>query len=128
MKSSTCFLIASTTRGCEWPVAQTATPALKSRKMLPSTSSIIAPFARLMTSGYGRVYEGEMDFASRSTISLAFGPGNSVLIFGTFADFSSAAPFMLLPPTFFFRITRHFSFVIAGDGFDLGFRHADRKR
>src|SRR5262245_72008 len=94
MNSSTCFLIASTTRGCECPVEQTATPALKSRKMLPSTSSIIAPFARLMTNGYGRVYEGEMYFASRSTISLALGPGNSVLIWGTFADFSSAEPFI----------------------------------
>src|SRR5262245_33399606 len=127
MKSSTCFLIASTTRGCECPVAQTATPALKSRKMLPSTSSIIAPFARLMTNGYGRVYEGEMYFVSRSTISLALGPGNSVLIWGTFADFSSAAPFMLLPPLFFLHITRHFSFVIAGYGFDSGFRPDDRQ-
>jgi hypothetical protein len=35
--------MAATTFGCEWPVEQTAMPAAKSRKRLPSTSVTLMP-------------------------------------------------------------------------------------
>ena len=43
INSAACFWIAATTSGWQWPVAQTAMPAAKSRNVLPSTSSIMAP-------------------------------------------------------------------------------------
>src|SRR6185503_7306444 len=78
-----CSWIALTTSGWQWPVEQTATPALQSKKMLPSTSSTQTPLARSATSlKEGRGYEGVTNFASASTIFLPFGPGSAVLISG----------------------------------------------
>src|ERR1041384_4509837 len=77
--------MARTTSGWQWPVEQTATPALQSRKMLPSTSSTQTPLARSATSlKDGRGYDGFTNFASASTISLPLGPGSAVLIWGRF--------------------------------------------
>ena len=67
--------IALTTLGWQCPALVTAIPAVKSRKRLPSRSSTIAPFARLMTSGYMRVYDGDMTRSSRASHSAARGPG-----------------------------------------------------
>src|SRR5438270_14098298 len=74
--------MAATTSGWQWPVDATAMPAEKSRNSLPSTSSIIAPRPRLATSGYERVYDGEMARASSFTMRAAFGPGSLVLMTG----------------------------------------------
>src|SRR6185503_20906678 len=80
---SDCCWIAFTTSGWQCPVEQTATPALQSKKMLPSTSSTQTPLARSATSlKEGRGYEGVTNFASASTIFLPFGPGSAVLISG----------------------------------------------
>src|SRR5918996_6602292 len=80
---SDCSWIALTTSGWQWPVEQTATPALQSRNTLPSTSSTQTPLARSATSlNDGRGYDGLTNLASASTIFLPFGPGNSVLISG----------------------------------------------
>src|SRR5579859_271513 len=57
-------------------------PAEKSRNSLPSTSSTTTPRPRLATSGYERVYEGEISRASASNTRRALGPGNLVLILG----------------------------------------------
>src|SRR5579859_3850087 len=57
-------------------------PAEKSRNSLPSTSSTITPRPRLATSGYERVYEGEISRASATSTRRALGPGNFVLILG----------------------------------------------
>src|SRR6185436_9932486 len=80
---SVCCCIARTTSGWQWPVEQTATPALQSRKMLPSTSSTHTPLARSATSlKDGRGYDGLTNLASASTIFWPFGPGREVLISG----------------------------------------------
>src|SRR5215211_3897231 len=80
---SACCWIALTTSGWQCPVEQTATPALQSKKMLPSTSSTQTPFPRSATSlNDGRGYEGVTNFASSSTIFLPLGPGSAVLICG----------------------------------------------
>src|SRR6266699_956645 len=76
--------IAATTFGWQCPVEHTAIPAAKSRKALPSTSSTIAPCPRLATSGYSRVYDGDMNLASCSSTRLAFGPGSAVTSRGVF--------------------------------------------
>src|SRR3954463_9861417 len=57
-------------------------PAEKSRNSLPSTSSITTPRPRLATSGYERVYDGEIARASSFTMRAAFGPGSLVLMTG----------------------------------------------
>src|SRR2546423_14883393 len=74
--------MAATTSGWQWPVEVTAMPAEKSRNSLPSTSSITTPRPRLATSGYERVYDGEMARASSFTMRAAFGPGSLVLMTG----------------------------------------------
>src|SRR5919204_2886020 len=74
--------MAATTSGWQWPVEVTAMPEEKSRNSLPSTSSITQPRPRLATSGYERVYDGEIHSLSSSTICFAFGPGSLVLISG----------------------------------------------
>src|SRR5688500_9424159 len=75
--------MAWTTCGWQWPVEQTATPALQSKNMLPSTSSTQTPLARSATSlNEGRGYDGFTNWASASMIFLPFGPGSSVLISG----------------------------------------------
>src|ERR1051325_8005739 len=71
--------IASTTFGWQCPAATTAMPALQSRKRFPSTSSTIAPSPRAATSGYERVYDGDITRLSRSIIALALGPGTDVI-------------------------------------------------
>src|SRR5271165_6545534 len=57
-------------------------PAEKSKNSLPSTSVTTMPRPLLATSGYDRVYDGEMYFSSPSSTRLALGPGRAVLIFG----------------------------------------------
>src|SRR5437667_352870 len=47
--------MARTTSGCAWPVEHTAMPAFRSRKMLPSTSSTIAPAPRPGSCGRPRL-------------------------------------------------------------------------
>src|SRR5687768_9813655 len=75
--------MAWTTSGWQCPVEQTATPALQSKNILPSTSSTQTPFARSATSlNDGRGYAGLTNWASASTIFLPLGPGSSVLISG----------------------------------------------
>src|SRR5438045_1169482 len=75
--------MALTTSGWQWPVEQTATPALQSRNTLPSTSSTQTPLPRSATSlNEGRGYAGFTNFASASTIFFPFGPGRAVLISG----------------------------------------------
>src|ERR1051326_4077034 len=82
---SACCWIALTTSGFRSPVEQTATPALQSRKILPSTSSTQTPLARSATSlKDGRGYDGFTNFASASMIFLPLGPGSAVLISGRF--------------------------------------------
>src|SRR4026207_1401269 len=85
MSCSAWSWIAFTTSGWQWPVEQTATPALQSKKILPSTSSTQTPLARSATSlKDGRGYEGLTNFASASMIFLPLGPGSAVLISGRF--------------------------------------------
>src|SRR4051812_8878716 len=75
--------IAFTMSGWQWPVEQTATPALQSRNTFPSTSSTHTPLPRSATSlNDGRGYDGVTNLASASTIFLPFGPGSAVLICG----------------------------------------------
>src|SRR5947209_3441159 len=74
--------MASTTRGWQCPVEVTAMPAEKSKNSFPSTSVTTIPRPRFATSGYERVYEGEMYLSSPSRICLALGPGSVVLILG----------------------------------------------
>src|SRR5215469_12080162 len=74
--------MAATTSGWQWPVEVTAMPAEKSKNSLPSTSVTTTPRPLLATSGYERVYDGEMYFSSPARMRLAFGPGSAVLIFG----------------------------------------------
>src|SRR6267378_2801084 len=106
--------MASTTLGWQWPVEQTAMPAAKSRKAFPSISSTMAPRPFLATSGYSRVNDGDMNFASSSITLLACGPGSSMSSRGNFV---SAAVIIFLS-----------SFPIAMDGQRLmweGCRRAD---
>src|SRR6476469_7253391 len=75
--------MAFTTSGWQWPVEQTATPALQSRNIFPSTSSTQTPEPRSATSlNEGRGYAGLTNWASASTIFCPFGPGSAVLISG----------------------------------------------
>src|SRR5215216_231742 len=75
--------MARTTSGWQCPVEQTATPALQSRKTLPSTSSTHTPLPRSATSlNDGRGYAGLTNLASASMIFLPLGPGRAVLISG----------------------------------------------
>src|SRR5215469_3149616 len=85
ISSPACFRMAATTSGWQWPVEVTAIPAEKSRNSLPSTSVMTTPRPLLATSGYERVYEGEMYFSSPSSTRFAFGPGRAVLILGPIA-------------------------------------------
>ena len=57
-------------------------PALKSRKRLPSTSSMTHPRARRTTSGYTLVSDGLVTASSRAMTSRARGPGSSVVSAG----------------------------------------------
>src|SRR6185312_8108555 len=75
--------MAATTSGWQWPVDVTAMPAVKSRKRLPSTSSMTAPLPRATTSGEMRVYDGETERASRASNACALVPGKGVWIWGT---------------------------------------------
>src|SRR5258708_15652691 len=61
-------------------------PAAKSRKVFPSTSSTMAPRPFLATSGYSRVNDGDMNFASSSITLLACGPGSSIRSRGNFVS------------------------------------------
>src|ERR1700751_406129 len=74
--------MAATTSGWQCPVEVTAMPAEKSKNSLLSTSLTTMPRPLLATSGYDRVYDGEMYFSSPSSTRLAFGPGRAVLILG----------------------------------------------
>src|SRR5580658_360938 len=74
--------MAATTWGWQWPVEVTAMPAEKSKNSFPSTSVTTMPRPCLATSGYERVYDGEMYLLSPSSTRFAFGPGRAVLIFG----------------------------------------------
>src|ERR1700757_5476253 len=74
--------MAATTWGWQCPVEVTAMPAEKSKNSLPSTSVTTMPRPLLATSGYDRVYDGEMYCSSPSSTRLAFGPGRAVLILG----------------------------------------------
>src|SRR6266705_1442950 len=71
--------MAATTSGWHWPVETTAIPAKKS---FPSTSVTMIPRPFFATSGYERVYDGEIYFSSPARMRLAFGPGSAVLILG----------------------------------------------
>src|SRR5271165_1652319 len=62
-------------------------PAEKSKNSLPSTSVTTMPRPLFATSGYERVYDGEIYFSSPSSTRLAFGPGRAVLILGPIAVF-----------------------------------------
>src|SRR5260370_36062354 len=86
INSAACFWMAATASGWQCPVETTAMPAEKSRKRLPSTSSITAPRPRFATSGYERVYEGEIHLLSASTIRRALGPGIFVWGLGAFSQ------------------------------------------
>src|SRR5580692_6400580 len=57
-------------------------PAEKSKNSFPSTSVTTMPRPCLATSGYERVYDGEMYLLSPSSTRIAFGPGRAVLILG----------------------------------------------
>src|SRR5580704_8222590 len=57
-------------------------PAEKSKNSLPSTSVTTMPRPLFATSGYERVYDGEIYFSSPSSTRLALGPGRAVLILG----------------------------------------------
>src|SRR6266568_2481851 len=81
-KFRACFSMASTTRGCEWPVVLTAMPAVKSRNRLPSTSVTQQPWPRSITKGYERVKLGDIALASRAISSAALGPGSGVFSSG----------------------------------------------
>src|SRR5579871_1973957 len=61
-------------------------PAAKPRNRLPSTSSTIAPRPDLATRGWSRVNEGDIYFASRSTMLFALGPGRAVRSRGVFVS------------------------------------------
>src|SRR5580692_273423 len=74
--------MAATTWGWQWPVEVTAMPAEKSKNSFPSTSVTTMPRPCLATSGYERVYDGEMYLLSPSSTRFAFGPGRAVLILG----------------------------------------------
>src|SRR5215467_4631545 len=74
--------MAATTSGWQCPVEQTAMPEEKSRNSLPSTSSIMQPRPRRTTSGYERVYDGEIISVSRRTMLSALGPGSLPLTCG----------------------------------------------
>src|SRR6266566_4213567 len=74
--------MAATTSGWQWPVETTAIPAEKSKNSFPSTSVTMIPRPFFATSGYERVYDGEMYFSSPARMRLAFGPGSAVLILG----------------------------------------------
>src|SRR5438445_7438460 len=82
MSSPACFWMAATTSGWQWPVDGTAMPAEKSTNSLPSTSVTTIPRPLLPTSGYERVYDGEIYFWSASSTRLALGPGRAVFILG----------------------------------------------
>src|SRR4051794_28941476 len=58
-------------------------PAAKSRKRLPSMSSTVRPSPRRGTIGYARGRLGDVHAWSKATWARAFGPGSSVVIFGT---------------------------------------------
>src|ERR1700740_2059196 len=85
MSCTACFWIAATTYGWQCPVEVTAMPAEKSKNSLPSTSVTTIPRPLFATSGYDRVYDGEMYFSSPSRTRFAFGPGRAVLIFAPIA-------------------------------------------
>src|SRR5437764_4810257 len=74
--------MAATTSGWQCPVEVTAIPDEKSRNSLPSTSSMTQPRPRFATSGYERVYDGDIHSVSSSTTRFALGPGSLVLISG----------------------------------------------
>src|SRR6266487_4127964 len=74
--------MAATTCGWQCPVDVTAIPAEKSKNSFPSTSVTTIPRPLFATSGYDRVYDGEIYFASPSSTRLALGPGRAVLILG----------------------------------------------
>src|SRR5437667_11744541 len=74
--------MAATTSGWQWPVETTAMPAEKSKNSFPSTSVTMIPRPFFATSGYERVYDGEIYFSSPARMRLAFGPGSAVLILG----------------------------------------------
>src|SRR5690349_10578805 len=57
-------------------------PAEKSKNSLPSTSVTTMPFPLCATSGYERVYDGEIYFSSPARTRFALGPGRAVLILG----------------------------------------------
>src|SRR5438309_1648714 len=95
ISSAACFWIAATTLGWQCPVETTAIPAEKSRNSLPSTSSTITPRPRLATSGYERVYEGEIYCASPCRTACALGPGSLVRILGPTAEIVCVAMFIL---------------------------------
>src|SRR6266481_4238627 len=78
--------MAATTLGWQCPVEQTAMPAAKSRKAFPSISSTMAPRPFLATSGYSRVNDGDMNFASSPITLLAWGPGSSIRSRGNFVS------------------------------------------
>src|SRR5277367_5305377 len=82
ISSPACFWIAATTSGWQCPVEVTAMPAEKSKNSFPSTSVTTIPRPLFATSGYDRVYDGEIYFSSPSSTRLAFGPGRAVLILG----------------------------------------------
>src|SRR5580692_4446433 len=77
--------MAATTSGWQCPVEVTAMPAEKSKNSLPSTSVTTMPRPLLATSGYERVYDGEIYFSSPSSTRWALGPGRAVLILGPIA-------------------------------------------
>src|SRR5438445_10907159 len=82
MSSLACFWMAATTCGWQCPVDVTAIPDEKSKNSFPSTSVTTMPRPSLATSGYERVYDGEIYRSSPSRTRLAFGPGRSDLILG----------------------------------------------
>ncbi len=59
-------------------------PAMKSRKVFPSKSSINIPSARLITKGYSLMSDGEETPMSLFIIFSDFGPGRGVSILGVF--------------------------------------------
>ena len=69
------------TFGCAWPVEQTAMPAAKSRKRLPSTSATDLG-AGLGDERVGAGRDGLATASSRAMIARAFGPGSSVTMCG----------------------------------------------
>src|SRR6266481_4483081 len=87
--------MAATTSGWQWPVETTAIPAEKSRNSLPSTSSTTTPRPLFTTSGYERVYEGEMYLSSPFRTSSALGPGSFVRILGPALEIVCVAMFIL---------------------------------